>query len=193
MGPVHAHVRPCRDGVATGWHAATAAAASATAGAAESSRVAMAPGGDATGRSPAARQPPASGIRPRARQRTPLTDLAPAMSAPAVPQSARVRGAAVDGMDAGTLQLTRALHALQRSAAAVLADQLGPTGSRPPPEWGPLAGEAHYRAVTHSVHDTLKSWCFLFLGGCCDSVLRWSVLRAVSASSSRYCVKHSIA
>jgi len=155
----HVQLRLHRDGVATGWQAATAAAASATAGAAESSRAAMMPGGDATGRSPGARQPSTSGVRPRARQRAPLSDLAPALSAPAVAQSASVRGAAVDGMDAGTLQLTRALHALQRSAAAVLADQLGPTGSRPPPEWGPLAGEAQSSLLRlpSSNHKALQS------------------------------------
>ena len=56
----------------------------------------------------------------------------------------------MDGMDAGMLQLTRALHALHRSAAAVLADQLSPTGSRPLPEWGPLAGEAQIENVVVS-------------------------------------------
>ena len=157
-----AHLRLYRDGVATGWHAATAAAASATAGAAEGSRVAVTPGGDATGRSPAARQTSTSGGRPRTRPRTPLTDLAPALSAPAVAQSARVRGATVDGMDAGALQLTRALHALQRSAAAVLADQLGPTGSRPPPEWGPLAGEARPKSAAIANFDAR-----------CNSVMLW--------------------
>lgn len=45
--------------------------------------------------------------------------------------------------------MERALHALHRSIGAVLADQLGPSSSRPPPEWGPVAVFAALCATAH--------------------------------------------
>ena len=123
--------------MASGFQAAAVAAANAAAGAAESGRAAMLPAADTARRR--ASSPAVSGLGLFLGPRTALPDDAPTALA-AAEVGARKQEAGVQGMDAGTLQLGRALHALQRSAAAVLADQLGPSGSRPPPEWGPLAG-----------------------------------------------------